>query len=121
MALYSTPDLRRITAIPHEREFRHVSAGMSPAEHQAVEEELWNRVGAADADPPPLGDGQIITSSWVPGADWSNTPFDPIYRASNGDKRLAGRIFGIFLWKVIMEHPQAWSFGRYELEGRPIE
>ncbi len=29
--------------------------------------------------------------------------------------------FGLILWQVILEHPDSWSFGRYELGDVPIE
>jgi hypothetical protein len=33
----------------------------------------------------------------------------------------SAKFFGILLWQVIMDRPEAWSFGRYEKDGIPIE
>jgi len=95
---------------------------MTNAEYEAVREELKSKVGDADIDPPFKGDGQIVTSSWIPGPDWTGTPYEPIYHAASGNEILAGRVFGIILSRVIMEQQKPWGFGRYELlDGRRIE
>jgi hypothetical protein len=33
----------------------------------------------------------------------------------------SARFFGILLWQVMMDRPEAWGFGRYEKDGAPIE
>jgi hypothetical protein len=46
----------------------------------------------------------------------------PIYeKAARSDEVAAGMCFGLMLWKFFMEHPEAWSFGRYELNELRIE
>ncbi len=59
------------------------------------------------------GRGEIATSSWIPGADWRSTPYQPIYEAVGRDWDLARFFFGLILWRVMMDRPETWAFGRY--------
>jgi hypothetical protein len=63
---------------------------------------------------------EVDTSSWIPGADWSLTPFQPIYEALQ-DEVDAGLFFGLIVWHVVMDRDDCWSFGRYEKDGAPIK
>ena len=64
----------------------------------------------------------VHTSSWNPGSDWTGTVFEPIYTdACHHDNDASGRCFGLFLWVVMMKHPDVWGFGRYEKDATPIE
>jgi hypothetical protein len=93
--LYSTNSNKRVTTIPYEREYK-----------------LGAKIGNTD----------IQTSSWMPGHDWSNTVFDPIYsKACNCDYDQAAQFFGLLVWEVFLNHPDCWAFGRYELDGIPIQ
>ena len=79
---------------------------------RAIVDELNGRIDTND----------IHTSSWIPGSDWSATVFDPIYKkACLQDEEDAGKCFGLFLWVVMMDRPEAWAFGRYEKNQIPIE
>lgn len=64
-----TPDLKKIDTLWHPDTFWPVRKRMTNAEYDAVWEELKAKVGAADVEPPFKGDEQIVTSSWIPGAD----------------------------------------------------
>jgi len=63
---------------------------------------------------------EILTTIWIPGADWSETPLERIYEVC-GDEVLAAKIFGLFMWDTMQRHPEAWGFGHYELDGKPIK
>jgi hypothetical protein len=57
----------------------------------------------------------------MPGSDWSQTVFDPIYSvACQCDEEAAGKFFGLILWVVVKDRPDVWSYGRYEKDGIPI-
>jgi hypothetical protein len=62
----------------------------------------------------------VDTSSWIPGADWTGTVFQPIYEACGEDENAAALFFGLLVWQVVMDREDCWSFGRYEKEGIPI-
>ena len=63
----------------------------------------------------------IKTAGWMPGSDWTGTPFDPIYKkAARCDQTLAARCFGLIVWEVFMHRPEKWTSGRFEKDGEPI-
>jgi len=67
------------------------------------------------------GQGEIVTSSWIPGSDWSGTPYQPIRDAVGDDEDLARFFFGLIVWRVMMDRPETWAFGRYpQMEGDTI-
>jgi hypothetical protein len=37
------------------------------------------------------------------------------------DPMASAKCFGLFLWAVLLKHPDVWAFGRYEKNGIPIE
>jgi len=53
---------------------------------------------------------EVEVSSFVPGSDWTNTPYEPIYYACNENVENAGFLFGLILWKVMIERPDHWGF-----------
>lgn len=59
------------------------------------------------------GHGEIITTSWIPGKDWSGGPYNPVYEAVGQDWNMARFFFGLIVWNVMMSRPEPWSFGRY--------
>jgi hypothetical protein len=59
------------------------------------------------------GRGEIATSSWIPGQDWTLTPYQPIYEAVGRDWEMARFFFGLIVWNVFLNRPETWSFGRY--------
>jgi hypothetical protein len=65
---------------------------------------------------------EVATAGWIPGSNWSNTPFHPIWEnACLCDDKSAGLCFGILVWVTLMEHKDCWGFGRYEVNNVPIE
>jgi hypothetical protein len=110
--LYALDSGTQITAIPHVTDFRRWRRGLTNAEYDAIADELHSRIDGTE----------VQTSSWIPGADWSDTVFNPIYeRACNRDPRAAAKFFGLIVWDTFMRHPDWWAFGRYEKDGVPIE
>src|SRR5215469_4893372 len=104
--LYSIDDkLHQIASVPHPTEYRAWTGKLSQAQLKAIKDELLSRIEG----------GEVHTSSWIPGANWGGTPFEPIYTtACRYDEEAAAMCFGLILWEVMMEHPDAWSFGRFE-------
>ena len=112
MALYSIDPLREITHIPHRAEFGTWCSQLTPSQLGGLRSELQRMIG---------GD-EIHTSSWMPGSDWTGSGWEPIYTdACRFDPVAAGLCFGLFVWEAFMDHPAAWSFGRYEKDGIPIQ
>lgn len=111
--LYSVPDLGRITHIPHSRDYQHWRAALDRTDPQAyrrIHDWLDSRFETHEVD----------TSSWIPGADWTGTVFEPIYHACGENPEVAALFFGLLVWQVVMDRDDCWSLGRYEKEGIPI-
>ena len=109
--LYSVDSDKPISRIPHAREYRAWKSKMSKPEIDAIFAALNSRFDATE----------IETSSWIPGADWTGTVFQPIYhKACNRNPSAAALCFGLMVWEALMNHSEAWGFGRYEKNGIPI-
>ena len=68
-----------------------------------------------------IGDDEVSTAGWIPGHDWTDTPYEPLYYACGKDPEQAGRFFGLIVFKLLMDREdRVWSFGRYEKDGVPI-
>ena len=106
-------DGSKIDWIPHGDEYEMWTNRLTTEEFQAIKDELNSRVS----------EGEVHTSSWMPGCDWSDTVFQPIYdRACGQHEESAAKCFGLILWKVMMDRKgEAWCFGRYQKDGIPIE
>jgi hypothetical protein len=105
-------DLKDITALPHKADFDRWRAGLTDTEYDAIRDEIDRRVG----------DQEVNVSSFLPGADWSGTPFWPIYAsAGNRDFDAARKFFGLLVWEYMMNRDDAWSFGRYDIRGVAVE
>ena len=100
-----------VTHIPHHREFNIWKSRLTPAEIDAIKVALESKIE---------GD-EVHTSSWIPGADWTGTPYQPIYeKACRYDEEAAAKCFGLFVWETFMGHEDDWSFGKFEKDGLPI-
>ena len=110
--LISLNSNKPVTRIPHRKQFDAWRSRLSRVEFDAICEELGRRVQ----------EGEVHTSSWIPGGDWTGTVYQPIYdKACKRDPVAAGLCFGLILWHVMMQRPDKWSYGRYEKNGIPIE
>ena len=89
MALYSIPDMKQITSVPHDRDNRPIINRIPPEQLQAIFDEL-NRLIDEVVDTPE----ELITAGWLPGSDWTGTVWDAIYVAANRDHSRAAMVFG---------------------------
>jgi hypothetical protein len=65
--------------------------------------------------------GEIATAGWLPGSDWTGSPFEPLYtEAARLNYDIAARFFGLLVWYTVMERPERWGSGRYEKDGKDI-
>jgi hypothetical protein len=101
-----------IDNIPHKKDYDIWISRMASSEIQDIKAEILRRIE---------GD-EIATAGWIPGSDWSGTPFYPIYeKACRYDQEASGKCFGLMVWETMMEHEDYWAFGRYELNDVPIQ
>ena len=110
--LYSIEKRRYMDFIPYEDEFTVWRSRLTDEQYERIFDELNSRI---DGD-------EVHTSSWIPGADWSATVFEPIYSiACQHDEEASGKFFGLILWEVVRSRDDVWSYGRYEKNGIPIK
>ena len=109
--LYDMQSGERITKQPYPENMKLVSDRIPPEELDAVYDALNDMIEGTE----------IQTSSWMPGNDWTDTPFDPIYsKAARKDPELAAKLFGLIVWDVFQKRDEEWFSGRFELNGEPI-
>jgi hypothetical protein len=100
-----------ITSVPYSREYRTLLARMSSAEIAGAKAALNDKINGSE----------IQTAGWMPGSDWTGTPFQPIYeKAARFNHDVAAKCFGVMVWEVFMERPEKWTSGRFEKDGEPI-
>lgn len=57
---------------------------------------------------------EIQTSSWIPGGDWTDTIWAPIYFKACGENfEVSAKFFGQLVFLVAMERPEKWNTGRF--------
>ncbi len=110
MPLYSI-DGRLIDYLPHQGEFDSCRGRLSEEDFAAVVDELNRRVDTtAGSDKP------VLTSSWIPGNDWTGTAYAPLYAACRQDRNRSGMFFGQILWQVMRNRTEDWSFVKADFE-----
>lgn len=110
--LFDIDSGQEVNYIPHQNNFNLWRSRLSEKEFDSITDKLNSLI---DKD-------EIHTSSWIPGNNWSNTVFEPIYaKACNMDENLSGLCFGLFVWYVFQERDDEWYFGRFEKDGFPIK
>jgi len=115
MPLFSVPDMRQITSVPHERVNRPIVNRISEEDLILIRDEINNRIDAVVDSP-----NELITSGWIPGSNWNGTVFQPIFTAARNDFTRSGMVFGFLVFEVVMSREEDWSLGKYQVNGRDI-
>ena len=90
--------------VPHAREYAVWKPRVRPEDLEKIKDALNNRMDA----------NQIHVSSWIPGADWMGTVYQPLYEATMMDETMAAMFFGLVLWETLMERDDVWGFVKWE-------
>ena len=102
---------QRIERVPYDGEFKLFMGRLSADEIASAKARLNEMIDGTE----------IQTAGWMPGGDWTGTPFQPIYeKAARFNEDTAARCFGLLVWQVFMERPEKWASGRFEKDGEPI-
>lgn len=102
-----------IEQVPFRREFDVLRSRLSNADFEAMVARINELIDASGAE--------IATAGWLPGSDWTGTPFEPIYAiAARHDYQRSAMFFGQLVWYVVMTRPEPWGSGRYQVDGRDI-
>lgn len=99
--------------VPYGPQFEALRRRLSVAEFDAMVARINELIDESGAE--------IATAGWLPGSDWTGTPFEPIYtKAARGDFDRSAMFFGQLVWYAIMNRPERWGSGRYQVDGRDI-
>ena len=100
-----------VTQMPRASKFQLLQTRLSSIEFNAVVDELNSKIEGSE----------IETSCWMPGKDWTNTPFQPIHdKAARQDTQLAAGLFGLMVFYTFMNREDSWITGRFEKDGIPL-
>ena len=111
--LFDVPSMKKLTHVPYGETYLPLRRALDRIDPQAftkIHEELTAR----------FGEREIDTAGWIPGTNWKDTVWWPIYLAAGEDQELSGKFFGQIVWQVVMDHPECWGSVKYELDGIPI-
>ena len=104
---------KEIRRIPYQRDFDVIRGRLSEAEFAAMVARIDELIEESGAE--------IATAGWLPGSDWTGTVFEPIYmKAAREDFDRSAMFFGQLVWYTIMQRPEPWASGRYEIDGEDI-
>ena len=110
--IYSIDTQEYLEYIPHRKDYDLWRSRITDKEYREMINELQNRICGKE----------IATSSWMPGSNWGNTPFQPIWeKACLKDYETSAKFFGLLVWEVFLFHDEVWSFGRYNKGEIPIK
>lgn len=99
-----------IQNVPHQGEFDLRNGRLTAAQQDALEDEINRRVDENEDENREL----IFCSSWIAGADWSNTPLDPLYHVCGQDEEVAKLFWGQWCWYTLSRRPDCFMFERFD-------
>ncbi len=67
--LWDIDKQREVTRIPHEEFYNARISRLPPEQIQAIQDEILLRIDGIE----------IAVAGWIPGSDWTGTPFQSIY------------------------------------------
>ena len=102
-----------ITRVPYEKDFDVLRSRLTESEFDSMVVRINELIDESGAE--------IATAGWLPGSDWTGTPFEPIYtKAARNDFDRSAMFFGQLVWYAVMHRPEDWGSGRYDLDGKSI-
>lgn len=104
---------KKAVVLPHKSEYDLWRRNISDIDYEKVEDAL--------ADVFDVESKNIHTSGFIPGSDWTNTAYYPLYTACGNDKYKSGLFFGLIVYKYVMERDDNWGCTQIQINGREIE
>ncbi|MBN1516300.1 hypothetical protein JXA32_07000 [Candidatus Sumerlaeota bacterium] len=105
---------RQQTRIPHRQNYNRWRRRLSDADHEQIMETLFHVMNQAIESGEAQGENGIFNSSFIPGANWTGTPYQPIYEACGQDFEQAQLFYGLLVWEAVMLHDDDWIFIRQQ-------
>ncbi len=104
---------KAIGQVPYRADFDAIRSRLSNDEFDEMVERVDQLIDGAG--------GEIATAGWLPGSDWTGTPFEAIYtKAAREDFGRSALFFGQLVWYTVMRRPESWGSGRYQVDGKDI-
>ena len=106
---------RQITGIPRrrQREFRVWRSNLADEDYERVVEAINEYVDAVPLNRP-------FVSSHIPGRNWEGSIYEPLYLACGQSEEQSGWFFGLIVWQVMIDRPEAWMFKLADKEGEGV-
>ena len=103
--LFSIDSNEPIRSIPRRRQeqFNIWRRALDNSDYEAVVEAINEYVNAVPQDKP-------FVSSYIPGHDWTDTVYEPLYIACGRSIEQSGWFFGLIVWQVMIDHEEEWVF-----------
>lgn len=98
---------KRQSRIIHQADYNRWRASLNDADWEGIVQavhEVMDRDG-------------VFKSSYLPGSDWTGTPYFPIWLAVGEDFDQARLFFGLLVWEAVWLHPEEWYFVRQDSTG----
>ncbi|QST02138.1 hypothetical protein IMZ31_22055 (plasmid) [Pontibacillus sp. ALD_SL1] len=102
---------KRILDVPYKKDYDQWRPRLNDKDYDQIVEALNDHIE---------GD-EIHTSSFIPGHDWRGTVYEPIWHACNHNDTRAALFYGLILYKVMIEHPESWICGKFEMNGKKLK
>lgn len=96
---------KQITDIPRRRraDFKAWREILVDSDYDAVVNAINEYVDAVPEDKP-------FVSSFIPGSDWTETVYQPLYIACGQSVEQSGWFFGLIVWQVMIYREEDWMF-----------
>lgn len=109
MSLQTVTGSQLIT-IPHKDKYDLIRNRITQDQEDAIIEEIHRKIN----------DVKIFSASFLPGSDWTDTPFQCIYEACNHDEQQAAYCYGIFCWLAVQRHGEEWICYKSEEKNKQL-
>ena len=106
---------KQITDIPRRRraDFKAWRENLADSDYEAVVEAINEYVNAVPQDKP-------FVSSYIPGHDWTDTVYEPLYIACGRSIEQSGWFFGLIVWQVMINRDDKWYFKLADKDGDDV-
>lgn len=105
---------KQVTSVPHKIDYKKWRDNLDDGDYQLIVEALNKYIDNK------VDVGEPVTAGWIPGSDWTNTVYQPIWTACGCNDIQAGYFFGLIVFETIMNRTDEWYFGKFSKDGRDI-
>jgi len=109
--MLSSIDGNIVRTVWHKDFYDNCKSRLSDNEYVAMTDELNKIVKKKRKDK-----SDIVVSSFIPGSDWSDTVWDPIYtKACGKDEEYSAKFFGLLVCQVLIDREETWFFIKQDI------